>query len=689
MTQTRSVLDHIENILPGISFEMMPIASVGDRDRSTDLRESPADFFTRELDQSLLTGAIDCAVHSAKDLQETTPHGIDWFWLPWREDPRDVLIMAKGKTLSDLPQLPVIGVSSDRRADYAAHRFANGIQKPVRGNIEERIAQLDDGKYNLIIMAAAALVRLKLEARITEWISLQDLQAPDGQGYLALTFRKDDARMLALRSRFVKSVTFAGAGAGGAENCTMATLRELHRCDICLYDSLIDPSIIKKLPAESVKIGVGKRCGAHNMKQDAITELICSLARRGKKIVRLKGGDPGIFGRLTEETDALQELKIPFRVIPGISALQMATSATGMLLTRRGESRGFCAMTPRRKGGGTAPVTASARTELPIAFFMSIKTLSGVTADLINDGLGPATPSAVVFGAGSDEEFIIRRPLKDIAAAVLAAETTLPGLLLIGNITSFGFDRNSGALGGCRVLLTCSEALQEPAADCVHDFGGRPIQRPLISLQSTSRALDQIRYTATYDWIILTSPSAVRCFMELIRELSIDFRYIPKIMVCGSGTTRTLHSYGLNADAMPEKGFNTQAILKAARQIIPAGSKVLRLRSAKAGGAVTEGLRKNGAKVDDCIIYTNEPIQYESLPEFDAVFFASASAVEVFIEQWGVPRLKDVTIITIGKPTVKALTKAGLKPTIISSEATVIDAINTLASYYTLKSNII
>jgi len=689
LKQTRNALDRIEEILPGCSFEMLPISSVGDRDRTTDLRQSPADFFTRELDQSLLEGEIDCAVHSAKDLPDPMPHGIDWFWLPWSEEPRDVLIFAKGRNLSDLPENPVIGVSSERRAEYASAKFPDGIQKPIRGNIEERIAQLDEGRFDLIIMAAAALVRLNLVDRISEWISQEDLPVPEGQGHLAITFKNDDAPMVAIRARFVKSVIFAGAGAGGAETCTLATLRELQRCDICLYDSLADPKLLDELPAHAQAIYVGKRCGAHAMKQDAITALICTLARRGHKIVRLKGGDPGIFGRLAEETDALHKLQIPFRVIPGISAMQMATTATGMLLTRREVSRGFCAMTPRCKGGGMTPVTKSARADLPLALFMSINAADAVANELIDEGLDPETPAAVVFGAGSDQEFIIRKALKDISASAQAANTDLPGLLLIGDITQFGFSQKSGALKGCRVLLTCSKSLQANAVDYVRDFGGRPIQRPLIELCATNQAFNQIECIGSYDWIILTSPSAVRCFIELTRQLKIDFRNIPKIIVCGTGTSRALQSFGLNADAMPEKGFSAKALLDVAHDVIPKGSKILRLRSAKAGRAVTDGMRKLGCKVDDCIIYTNKIIKYESIPEFDAIFFASASAVKSFIEQWGVKTLENATILTIGKPTVNELQNVGVKPTVVSSEATVSDAIGSLASYYTVRDGIV
>jgi hydroxymethylbilane synthase len=204
LKQSGTALARIEELCPNISFERVPITSVGDTDRTTDLRESPPDFFTRELDEALLRGDIDLAVHSAKDLPDPVPEGIESFWLPWREEPRDALVLARGRTVSDLPEDPVIGVSSERREEYSSRRFPKGIQKPIRGNIEERIAQVDDGTFDVAIIAAAALVRLGLEERVTEWIELDELEVPEGQGYLAITFRAGDPSMSALRDLFVK-----------------------------------------------------------------------------------------------------------------------------------------------------------------------------------------------------------------------------------------------------------------------------------------------------------------------------------------------------------------------------------------------------------------------------------------------------------------------------------------------------
>ncbi|MEA2069547.1 MAG: uroporphyrinogen-III C-methyltransferase, partial [Verrucomicrobiota bacterium] len=446
LTQTRGALDRIEGMLGGISFEMAPITSVGDTDRTTDLRESPADFFTRELDGSLLRGDIDLAVHSAKDLPVPMPGNIDWFWLPWREEPRDVLVLSKDRKISGLPGNPVIGVSSERREEYCTKRFPNGIQKNIRGNIEERIEQLDNGDYDVVVMAAAALVRLGLEGRITEWIPLDELEVPGGQGHLAITFREGDERMMALRSLFMHSVTFAGAGVSNKELCTIATLRALKQCDTCLHDSLIDKSLLGELPPHAQAIDVGKRCGAHSREQHETTNLICECARQSKRVVRLKGGDPGIFGRLAEETTALEKLGIPFRVIPGISALQAATTGTGMLLTRRDVSRGFVALTPRKSGGALARCDGEMKNKLPVIYYMSIKAVEPISQQLIDDGRSPGTPVAIIFNAGGEDEKTIKTTLGELPRQKHCAKQ--PGLIMVGENPAYGYKTDLGALQG-------------------------------------------------------------------------------------------------------------------------------------------------------------------------------------------------------------------------------------------------
>jgi uroporphyrinogen III methyltransferase/synthase len=668
-------------MLEGLAFEMLPITSAGDTDRTTDLRESPADFFTRELDEALLNGEIDLAVHSAKDLPVPMPGKIDWFWLPWQEEPRDVLILSKDRKIDDLPDNPVIGVSSERREAYCRNRFPFASQKTIRGNIEERIAQVDRGDYDILVMAGAAMNRLNLQDRITEWIPLEELEVPEAQGYLAITFREGDERMITLRSLFMHAVTFAGAGVSNKDLCTMATLRALRQADICLYDSLIDKSLLDELSPEAKAIDVGKRCGAHSKEQHETTKLICECARKSKRVIRLKGGDPGIFGRLAEETEALEALGIPFRVIPGISALQAATTGTGMLLTRRNVSRGFVALTPRKSGGALARCDGEMKNKLPVIYYMSIRAMEPIAQQMIEDGRSPDTPAAIIYNAGGEDEQIFKTTLEGLPEHAQTHCIKQPGLIMVGETTAYGYRTDLGALQGKKILLTCSEAIQQKAADFVHDLGGRPVQMPLIRLRTRYKEMARLAPIGSYDWVVLTSPTSVRCFIELLKKTETDLRTIPRLMVCGKGTADELKPHGLYVDALPENGYSAEGLMETARNEIEPDDQILRLRADKAGPQLAEDLRKLGAEVDDYIIYENEPITYETQPDFDVVFFASASGVESFIAQWGFLSLENKTIVVIGKPTAQALEKHNLTPDVIAKEATIPGAIQSLASF--------
>ncbi len=689
LIQTRETIKHFKRLFPGITFEEVPFSTPGDRDRTTDLKTSPPDFFTRDLDEAVISGKIDCAIHSAKDMPDPVPDGLDWCWLPWHEDPRDVIVLPSGKSMADVPAKPRIGASSERRESWCRKRFPDAQLCFIRGSIEERLARLDEGNYDMIIMAGAALARLGLEDRISEWISQEDMQVPDGQGYLAITFKSGDERFFRLRSLFVKSVTFAGAGVGSADNCTLAGIKAIQRCDVCLYDSLMDQALLDYLPTNALRVDTGKRCGCHSMPQAAISTLITMYARRGLRVVRLKGGDPGIFGRLAEEIDALDALRLPHRIIPGVTSLSTATTGTGMLLTRRGVSRGFCVMTPRQQNGGTGSIRKDERTKLPIAFFMGVSVTEEVIRQLLEEGMPGSTPAAMVFSAGGDSETIIRGVLNDIgkkikggASSCAELQHDMPGLFIVGEITKYGFNRSYGALQGRKILLTCSEDLQEKASDAVMDLGGIPIRCPLIRLVPEPEAAAQIRMLDRYEWLVLTSPSSVRCFFDLLDKTGEGAQALPKIIVCGPGTERELRKYRVSPEAAPASDFGAGGLIETAGKLVKSGQSVLRLRSNKAGPDLADFFRTLGSRVTDCVLYRNDPISYDVLPEFDAVFFASASAVEVFVKQWGTESLQGQIITAIGRPTCESLGKNGLWADVVGREATVVSSIETLAEKF-------
>ena len=674
--QTQAVLDRLQAILPAVVFETLHVYAPGDVDLQTDLRQSPPDFFTQPLDTGLLEGEIDLAVHSAKDLPDPVPEGLDWFWMPDAGDRRDVLIGSL--------EPKVIGVSSERRAAYAEVRFPGAVCRSVRGTIEERLRQLDEGRYDLLIMAGVALQRLGQDARIAEWIPLGALTPPEGQGALAVTFRQGDRRIEAIRDLFVKAAVFAGAGIGGG-SITLDGIRALQSAEVCLYDALLDETVLAHLPPTAQRVYVGKRQGAHSQPQEEINRLLCDHVRRGRCVVRLKGGDPSIFGRLAEEVEALEAFGLASRVLPGISAMQVAAADTGILLTRREVARGFAVMTPRQSGGVLAPVGADARAALPVVFYMAVAAAPAIATELLADGAAAATPCALVFGAGSDQEQVVRATLATLPgtlAAVDAAIRSLPGLFIVGEIARYGFNTALGALGGRRILLTCSEDLMPKAVQAVQDLGGRPVVRPLIRLELLPDAVASLRQIEQFDWIALTSPAAVRCFQTLLRQERIDLRRVPRIMATGRGSARALEEIGLACDLYPESDSSADGLLAVAAPVVR-GKRVLRLRSEKAGSALADGLRKHQAEVEDVVLYANRTVPYAASPAFDAVFFASASAVEAFLSQWGREPLNGKTILTMGRPTADALAAHGLTADVTGSDATVEGVIASLARHFT------
>lgn len=693
LTQTRSALGQLKEIFSNITFEEVPMSTPGDRDRSADLKTSPPDFFTRDIDDAVISGKIDCAIHSAKDMPDPMPEGLDWFWLPWREDSRDAIVLPKGRNMASFPKVARIGVSSERRETWCRKNFPDAQLCSIRGTIEERLDQLDKNNYDMIIMAAAALTRLGLEDRISEWIPVEELQVPDGQGILALTFKTGNKKFLRLRSLFVKSVVFAGAGAGSADTCTLAGIKALQRCDVCLYDSLMDPALLDYVPNTSLCVDTGKRCGSHSMLQTSISGQITMYARRGMRVVRLKGGDPGIFGRLAEEIEALDNLHLPYKVIPGVSSLNTATTGTGILLTRRGISRGFCAITPRQQNGGIGSIQKDVRSKLPIAFFMAVSVTEEVVRQLKAEDIPGNTPVAMVFNAGNDSETIVRGTLDDIGKKIKGnaesyAELTpdMPGILIVGEVTKFGFTRTWGAMEGRRILLTCSEDIQDKASNIVSDLGGIPVKRPLIKLVPEPDVIAQLKTIGQYDWLVLTSPSSVRCFFYLLDSIGADMKALPKIIVCGPGTARELKKYRTLPEVAPASDFGTGGLTEIAGKFIKPGQKILRLRSDKAGSDLADFFMTLNTKVTDCVLYRNDPIRYDTLPQFDAVFFASSSAVEAFLSQWGAKILQGKTIVAIGRPTQESLIRHNLKVDTVGREATVASSLEALAERYVRES---
>ena len=644
VAQATGALEFLASRIQGFRAKLLTFTTPGDRDLSTPIEKSAPDFFTRDLDEAVRTGRIDFAIHSAKDLPSPMADDLDWFWLPARADPRDCWVMR-----AEASQRPrVIGVSSARREAYARRCYPKAKLLPLRGAVDARLAQVAEGKFDAALMAMAGLKRLFPNWREGEPltvtaegvslkvlpISLAELPPPEGQGVLAVVFKKGDVRMTAVRRAFVKAVRFTSAGVGEAGLMTVRGVRDIQEADIVLADELSGVSR-SSIAGAARWVDVGKRCGAHSMTQDEITRLICDEARKGRRVVRLKGGDAGLFGRLAEETAALETVGIPYLVRPGVSALVAATAPNGLLLTKRGEARGFAVSTPRATG-----------TKTPQVFFMATR-----LAREVLKSFPPTTPYAMVWEAGGPYERVetgrCGQPRLHLDGA--------PGLLVV--------DAAGTPLVRRRILLTCSDAVMARAICHFEDFGWRTVEWSMIELKAREAVSPLLEGIERFDAIVLTSPSSARIFFELWRG---DRRRLPQLWTCGAGTDAELRRQGVASDILPERDFSAKGLIARLKQegAKLKGLRVLRLRSAKAGCSVAAAIRRQGASVEDVVLYDNVPVRREGcpMPPCDAVFFASASAVEAFLNQYGSKALARKELYVMGEPTRRALVKARISP---------------------------
>ncbi len=653
LRQTEGAIAFLKGCCPGSDWDILPVSTPGDRDLLTPIESAAGDFFTRDLDDAVLSGAVDCAIHSAKDMPERPRDGLDWMWLPCREDRRDAVVSLKGASDRLLRDGARIGVSSSRRREYAQRRWPKAELLPMRGAVDARLTQIEEGRFDGAIMALAGLNRLGLDLSRFDIVPIPEaeLKPPEGQGVLAVAFRLGDRRFVSMRDMFVKAVRFASAGVGDAQSITVRCARDVAEADIILADTLIPHGLKAMLRPRAEWVDVGKRCGK-GARQEDITSLILDEARKLKRVVRLKGGDAGLFGRLSEETDALEAHGIPFVVRPGVSALLAASTGTGMLLTRRGEARGFRVFTPRSTGSEENEVA-----------FMGTKVMDGGT--MVYDAMGPR---------------------EEIVKGWTQREDDRPGVLLNGPCTRHVWPR-LGLLKGARVLVTASNDVSAHIRTAIEDFGGRAVMWPMVRLEARSDSLDGVD-VHSYDALILSSPAAVRCFFETWKG---DIRHLPEIWTTGAQTAEALLRHGIKADLYPsEKSCGVPEGVARCEPLQPinagtapfdaeirrnmdrvAGKRFLRLKSSLAPTAVKGALLACGAaSVDEIVLYDNLPIYHLNsgtasvpsslgtalvMPIFDAVHFASASAVHSFLNRYGEEALKGKKVYAIGAPTESAL----------------------------------
>lgn len=455
----------------------------------------------------------------------------------------------------------------------------------------------------------------------------------------------------------VGEVYLVGAGCGRADLITVRGLRLLERCDAVVYDDLIDPDLLELVPEKARTIYMGKRSGHHSAPQQEITAALIDLAQEGLTVVRLKGGDPFVFGRGGEEMLALKEAGIPCEEVPGISSAIAIPAAAGIPVTHRGLSRSFHVITGHTADtpdGLPRDLDKLAGLEGTLVFLMGLGRLEQIARRLMEGGRRGDTPAAVLSGGNSPHPASVRGTLETIAQR--AAGVRPPAVIVVGETA--GLDLSPTVfrpLTGVRVGITGTEqvagrltrALEELGADClrVERPGVERLDWPLEMLDGPGNK-----------WLVFTSANGVRAFFRRLREARRDVRTLARcsFAVIGRATGAALERRGIVPDLCPTEQTGrglAQALMKAARP----GEEMVLLRSEQGSGELPRLLEEAGFPVRDVATYrVTEEEHPAALPPLDCLTFASAGGVERFLASYGaVP--PGCPCVCIGEVTADAL----------------------------------
>jgi uroporphyrinogen III methyltransferase/synthase len=494
-------------------------------------------------------------------------------------------------------------------------------------------------------------------------------------------------------------VYLVGAGPGDPGLITVRGRELLESADVVVYDYLSSPLLLSNAP-NAEHIYVGKKAAQHSMTQEQINELLVGLGKQGKRVVRLKGGDPFVFGRGGEECEALHEAGIAFEVVPGITAAIAAPAYAGIPVTHRDFNSSFTFITGHEKeeeykdpdsrarnaAPGSSDLDWSSIARLPcLAFYMGVKSLPRICAKLIEHGMAPDMPAATIRWGTTPRQRTVVSTVKDLATEVAKAGLKPPALTIIGRVVSLRdtlnwFERRP--LFGQTVAVTRTRQQASDLSSRLSDLGAAVIEAPTIELAAPAdwSAVDgALRSISRYDWVVFTSANGVSFTKQRLQQLGLDARAFGKVKVAAIGDATAAavsRELFLSVDLCPQS-FVAEALADAlASGGAVAGKRFLLLRADIARPVLRDRLnRDGGAEVADVAVYETKRAGGLPQPLLDAlnagelawVTFTSSSTARHFAELLGPDyreRLKAVKLASIGPVTTATLRELGLEPTV-------------------------
>ena len=446
-------------------------------------------------------------------------------------------------------------------------------------------------------------------------------------------------------------VYLVGAGPGDPGLITVKALDILRRADVVMYDKLVEPSLLFETRADCLLIDVGKRTGDHTKTQREITELLIRHGRASETVVRLKGGDPFLFGRGAEEAEHLAQEEIPFAVIPGVSALNAVTTYAGIPITHRDFSSSFGVATGHAaQGKDQDPVKWErlARGVDTVVVFMGVGSLERIVKGMLDGGFPPDTPAALVENGCMPTQRVVTATAGTIVETALREGISPPTLFVTGRSVEL-HDRlawyRPGPLAGIRIGVTRPFARSRSFAEKLRALGALPVFMPTIMTVGTTgtpKVQEAMNRLESYDCIVFSSTNGVDFFFQALKERDGDARDLAGKTTAAIGpvTGETLEDYGIRAD-VTAKTFVAEGLLEALQKSETVdGKKFLLVRSDIGRDILPKGLEGAGAEVDQAAFYSTtadilKPAVIETVKAggIDMITFTSSSTVEGFFSQ--------------------------------------------------------
>lgn len=464
-------------------------------------------------------------------------------------------------------------------------------------------------------------------------------------------------------------VTLVGAGPGGRELLTLAGAAAIEKADAVVFDRLVNEDILGLIPETAERVNVGKENNHHPVPQDQINEILVRLAKEGKNIVRLKGGDCYLFGRGGEECEYLLENGVPFQVIPGVTSALAAPAFAGIPVTHRDFCSSVHIITAHARAGKPLQIDFDSLVKAggTLVFLMGLTALEQVMAGLLAAHIAPDMPAAVIENGTRGNQRKVVATVSDLAPQVRAAGLKSPALIVVGKVCTLSDKLDwftSLPLHGKTVVVTRPRERAGTLAARLREQGANVIEAPCIETverENVQPLADALRQK--HDWAVFTSPAGVHATVHALAKLGRDLRalYGMKLAAIGRGTADALAGYGLTADLIPAQ-YDGEHLADALLEALPQGGAALLLRAAAGGQILPEKLKAAGVAVTDVPLYDTayRCAKADALRAMleagaaDVVTFTSMSTVEGFVQAVGAADYTGFTALCIGEQTAQA-----------------------------------